>query len=98
MAAVYPPDARRKRDMPRVTSCTTDGDASGRVKLVQTPAHIRKFANGPAYPRPMRRVVRAIGIVATALLVAGACEGSWNKTANPSPVRAVHAALLRTGK
>jgi hypothetical protein len=46
----------------------------------------------------MRRVVRAIAIIVAALLVAGACEGTWSKTANPSPVRAVHAALLRTGK
>jgi hypothetical protein len=46
----------------------------------------------------MRRLVRAIAIIVAALLVAGACEGTWSKTANPSPVRAVHAALLRTGK
>jgi hypothetical protein len=46
----------------------------------------------------MRRAVRAIGITVAALLVAGACEGTWSTTANPSPVRAVHAALLRTGK
>src|SRR3954471_3046479 len=46
----------------------------------------------------MRRMVRTLGIVVAALLVAGACEGTWTKTANPSPVRAVHAALLRTGK
>jgi hypothetical protein len=43
-------------------------------------------------------MVRALGIVVVALLVAGACEGTWAKTSNPSPVRAVHAALLRTGK
>src|SRR3954471_24666344 len=46
----------------------------------------------------MRRNVRALGIVVVALLVAGACEGTWSKTATPSPVRAVHAALLHTGK
>ncbi len=43
-------------------------------------------------------MVRALGIVVVALVVAGACEGTWSQTANPSPVRAVHAALLRTGK
>jgi hypothetical protein len=32
------------------------------------------------------------------VLAGAACEGTWAKTANPSPVRAVHAAVLRTGK
>jgi hypothetical protein len=36
-----------------------------------------------------------VGVLA---LVLSACEGFWTKTTNPSPVRAVHAALLRTGK
>jgi hypothetical protein len=44
-----------------------------------------------------RRGVRVLALAALVALVA-ACEGSWEKTANPSPVRAVHAALLRTGK
>lgn len=46
----------------------------------------------------MRRTLRSLGLVLVALLVAGACEGTWSRTANPSPVRAVHAALLHTGK
>jgi hypothetical protein len=37
-------------------------------------------------------------VVASLALLVGACEGSWARTANPSPVRNVHAALLRTGK
>jgi Domain of unknown function (DUF1929) len=44
---------------------------------------------------------RRLGITAFAcaiVLTAAACEGTWTKTAQPSPVRAVHAALLHTGK
>lgn len=52
----------------------------------------------PVPPRSMRRAVRVIGLVTVTLLATTACEGSWTKTTNPSPVRAVHAALLRTGK
>lgn len=46
----------------------------------------------------MGRRLRATALVALAVLVAAACEGTWAKTTNPSPVRAVHAALLHTGK
>jgi Domain of unknown function (DUF1929) len=36
-----------------------------------------------------------VGVVTLAL---SACQGFWSTTSHPSPVRAVHAALLRTGK
>jgi hypothetical protein len=40
-----------------------------------------------------------IGVsVLLATLVAGACQGEWHQSAAPSPVRAVHVALLHTGK
>ena len=47
------------------------------------------------------RMGRRLGITAFAcalVLTAAACEGTWTKTAQPSPVRAVHAALLHTAK
>lgn len=37
-------------------------------------------------------------LIALFAVVATACEGTWRPSANPSPVRAVHAALMRTGK
>ncbi len=43
------------------------------------------------------RVGRAIAIAAVASSVAAACQGEWHLS-NPSPVRAVHVALLHTGK
>ncbi len=46
----------------------------------------------------MGRRLRAAAFVAVIVLAASACEGTWTKTTNPSPVRAVHAALLHTGK
>jgi hypothetical protein len=46
----------------------------------------------------MRRGLRTAAAVAALVLASSACEGTWQKTSNPSPVRAVHAALLHTGK
>ncbi len=46
----------------------------------------------------MARGLRAAVMVGVLALGVAACEGSWGRTANPSPVRAVHAALLHTGK
>lgn len=46
----------------------------------------------------MGRRLRAAAVAAVAVVLASACEGTWTKTSNPSPVRAVHAALLHTGK
>jgi hypothetical protein len=45
----------------------------------------------------VRRIVKPLAIVCLAL-VAAACEGTWTNSASPSPVRAIHAALMRTGK
>lgn len=45
----------------------------------------------------LHRALR-ISAVAVLMLVIAACEGTWTKAASPSPVRAVHAALLRSGK
>lgn len=36
--------------------------------------------------------------VVVVVLFAAACQGEWHTTTTPSPVRAVHAALLHTGK
>ncbi len=44
------------------------------------------------------RRARVVALVAFAALVAGACQGEWRTTTKPSPVRAVHVALLHTGK
>jgi Galactose oxidase-like, Early set domain len=42
--------------------------------------------------------VRVALLVAVAALTAAACQGEWHTTTTPSPVRAVHVALLHTGK
>ncbi len=44
------------------------------------------------------RGVKFGAVALLAALVAGACQGQWRQSATPSPVRAVHVALLRTGK
>ena len=46
----------------------------------------------------MRRGLRTAVLVGAVTLVLSACQGFWTTTSHPSPVRAVHAALLRTGK
>jgi hypothetical protein len=46
----------------------------------------------------MRRRLRVAAFVAFIVLAVTACEGTWTTSTNPSPVRAVHAALLHTGK
>lgn len=46
-----------------------------------------------------RRVVLAVALAVSMPLLLSACwKGTWQTNVNPSPVRAVHAALLRTGK
>ena len=44
------------------------------------------------------RSVRAGAAVAVAALLASACQGAWQVTATPSPIRSVHVALMHTGK
>ena len=44
------------------------------------------------------RVTRRARRCSSALTAAAACQGVWKTTAQPSPVRAVHVALLHTGK
>ncbi len=44
------------------------------------------------------RPVRVAAVVAIAAVTAAACQGEWRTTSTPSPVRAVHVALLHTGK
>ena len=44
------------------------------------------------------RPARVVGAIAIAAVVASACQGSWQTTATPSPVKAVHVALMHTGK
>ncbi|MGZ4690735.1 MAG: galactose oxidase-like domain-containing protein [Acidimicrobiia bacterium] len=46
----------------------------------------------------MRRRLGTAAILAVVVVAGAACEGTWSPTAHPSPVRAVHAALLHTGK
>ena len=46
----------------------------------------------------MVRRVRLVGIVTLMVLFAAACEGTWSSNPTPSPVRAIHAALMHTGK
>jgi hypothetical protein len=47
----------------------------------------------------MRRLPLVSALLVVVLsVVATACEGTWTRAANPSPVRAVHAALMHTGK
>ncbi|HEY3725057.1 MAG TPA: galactose oxidase-like domain-containing protein [Acidimicrobiia bacterium] len=48
--------------------------------------------------RSWRRPTLAAGAIASAALVATACSGTWQVTATPSPIKAVHVALLHTGK
>src|SRR4051812_13047141 len=44
------------------------------------------------------RGVKVGALALLAAVVAGACQGEWRQSASPSPVRAPHVALLRTGK
>lgn len=44
------------------------------------------------------RGVRAALVAACLVLVGAACEGTWTRASNPSPVRTIHAALMHTGK
>ncbi len=47
----------------------------------------------------MGRYLRLVGAVACVVLVAAACgEGTWTTNPTPAPVRAIHAALMHTGK
>ena len=45
----------------------------------------------------MRRILKPLA-VACLVLAAAACEGTWTTASSPSPVRAIHAALMHTGK
>jgi hypothetical protein len=45
----------------------------------------------------MRRILKPLAVAAV-VMAAAACEGTWSTASSPSPVRAIHAALMHTGK
>jgi hypothetical protein len=45
----------------------------------------------------MRRIIKPL-VAICLVLAAAACEGTWTTASSPSPVRAIHAALMHTGK
>jgi hypothetical protein len=46
----------------------------------------------------VRRRLITTAVAGVALLAAAACEGTWAPSSSPSPVRNIHAALMRNGK
>src|SRR6478735_10188938 len=60
------------------------------------PAPRPRCGSGP-WGTPMRRILKPLA-VAVVVLAAAACEGTWTTASSPSPVRAIHAALMHTGK